>query len=136
MSRYIPESLRILVAERAKHRCEYCLLPAQDSLFTFHIDHIISIKHGGETDLNNLAYACQIWNLNKGTNIATFLDKTLTPVRLFNPRIEPWEEHLEIDLMGELIPRTSIGHATIKVLDLNHPDGIIERRELIRLGFL
>ena len=136
MSRYIPDTIRIAVAERAEYQCEYCRLPAQYSLFAFHIDHIISLKHGGETDLNNLSYACQICNLNKGTNIATFLDSFDTPVRLFNPRIEPWEEHFEIDIMGEIIPRSSIGRATIKAMNLNHPDGIIERRELIKLGFL
>ncbi|MFN0034873.1 MAG: HNH endonuclease [Saprospiraceae bacterium] len=134
MSRHIPDSLRTLVAERAKHRCEYCRLPTHASLFAFHIDHIISIKHGGETKSGNLALACQICNINKGTNIATILDDPLSPVRLFNPRVDFWEDHFEADEMGEVLPRTAIGQATIKVLDLNHPDSIIERRELIRLG--
>ncbi len=134
MRRHIPDSLRILVAERAKHRCEYCRLPAQDSLFVFHIDHIISIKHGGKTDSENLAYSCQICNLNKGTDIATFLADPQFPIRLFNPRLDVWDEHFKADMLGELMPLTAIGQATIKVLDLNHPDGIIERRELIRLG--
>ena len=136
MRRHIPEALRAVVAERAKFRCEYSLLPALDSLFAFHIDHIISIKHGGTTVSGNLAYACEICNLNKGTDIATMLDETLTPVRLFNPRIELWEEHFSVDVSGELIPHTAIGKATIKVLDLNHPDSIIERRELNKLGGL
>lgn len=134
MSRHIPDSLRTLVAERAKHRCEYCRLPAQDSLFIFHIDHIVSIKHGGETTSENLAYSCQICNLNKGTDIATFLADPQFPIRLFNPRLDVWDEHFKADVLGELIPHTAIGQATIKVLDLNHPDGIIERRELLRLG--
>ncbi len=136
MSRHIPDALRALVAERAGHRCEYCRLPAQDSLFAFHIDHIVSIKHGGETNSGNLAYACQICNLNKGTDIATFLHDPQLPTRLFNPRFDIWDEHFKADLLGELIPLTAIGQATIKVLDLNHPDGVIERRELIKLGFL
>jgi len=134
MSRHIPDSLRTLVAERAKHRCEYCRLPAQDSLFIFHIDHIVSIKHGGETSSKNLACAYQICNLNKGTDIATFLHDPQFPVRLFNPRLDVWDEHFKVDILGEIISRTAIGQATIKVLDLNHPDGIIERRELLRLG--
>ena len=134
MGRHIPDSLRKLVDQRATHRCEYCHLPDQDSLFAFHIDHIISVKHGGETVPENLAYSCQICNLNKGTDIATFLDDPQQLVRLFNPRLDVWNDHFSADPLGELIPLTAIGQATIKVLDLNHPDGIIERRELIRLG--
>jgi|GEM_PF-3333130 len=60
MSQYIPDALRKLVAERAGHRCEYCRISAIDTFFTFHIDHIISLKHGGEICAENLAYTCQI----------------------------------------------------------------------------
>ena len=62
MSRYISDKLRALVAHRAGFRCEYCRLLAEDAFFRFHIDHIVSVKHGGETVEENLAYACQICN--------------------------------------------------------------------------
>ena len=43
------EVLERQVRERAKHRCEYCRIPAYISEFTFPIDHIIAQQHGGET---------------------------------------------------------------------------------------
>ena len=59
MSRtYISIELRRLVAQRANCRCEYCLILASDRLSGCHVDHIISLKHGGETTSKNLAYAC------------------------------------------------------------------------------
>lgn len=41
-----------------------------------------------------------------------------------------------VEPMGLLTAVTDIGVGTCKVLDLNHPDSIIERRELIRLNLL
>ena len=67
MSSYIPESLRTLVARRANFTCEYCLISQEDTFHTCQIDHIISIKHGGQTVEDNLAFACQFCNRNKGS---------------------------------------------------------------------
>ena len=71
MSRHIPKALRIAVAQRAGHRCEYCLSNEADSVNGFEVDHIFSRKHGGPTTLENLAYVCIICNRNKGSDIAT-----------------------------------------------------------------
>lgn len=131
MSRYVAESLRKLVAERANFCCEYCLLPCENSYFGFPIEHIVSLKHGGKTEADNLAYSCQICNLNKGTDLGTFLDNPLNLIRFFNPRIDHWPDHFEILSSGLLRAKTEIGEATIKILDLNHPDSIIERLEMI-----
>ena len=136
MSRYIPDFLRELVAKRANHQCEYCCLPDDKSFFAFHIDHVVSLKHGGETNADNLAYACSICNLNKGSDIATFLDDNTTSVRFYNPRIDRWHDHFLAEDTGLLTPLSDIGTATIKILNLNHPDSIIERREMIRLRLL
>ena len=134
MSQYIPEALRKVVAERASYRCEYCQISALDTFFAFHIDHVISLKHGGETHADNLAYARQICNLSKGTDIYTFLDNPAIPVRFFNPRTDVWNEHFDLDKSGAVISKTSIGAATLKIFDLNHPESVIERREMIRFG--
>lgn len=131
MSRYISDRLRQLVAERANHRCEYCRLPARFSFFEFHIDHIISLKHGGPTTEANLAFACQICNLNKGTDIATSLAELDRIVRFFNPRKDSWHQHFEIDENGLISPLSLLGEATIKIFDFNHVEGIIERQELM-----
>jgi 5-methylcytosine-specific restriction endonuclease McrA len=136
MSKYIPEDLRKLVAERAGNRCEYCRIPDSSSFFSFHIDHVISIKHGGKTELKNLAYSWQICNLKKGTDIGTFLEEPTLLIRFYNPRDDKWADHFALDTSGELAPKSAIGAATIKILELNHPDSILERRELIRIGQL
>lgn len=132
MSRYIPEALRRLVAVRANFRCEYRRLREIDSFFSFQMEHIVSMKHGGLTVAENLALACQICNYSKGSDIATFLNNILTPIRFFNPRIDVWDDHFEADRSGEILPKTAIGEATIKILDMNHFDSVIERREMIR----
>lgn len=136
MSRYISENIRLKVAERAHHQCEYCLIPDDRTFFSFHIDHIISLKHGGKTVLENLAYCCQICNLNKGSDVATFLEQNPNPIRFFNPRQEDWSLHFYLDFSGAIVAQTNIGEATIKILELNHPESVIERREMLRLGII
>ena len=136
MSRYIAEALRLFVAQRANFCCEYCLLPEYASFYTFHIDHIISIKHGGLTESENLANACPICNINKGSDIATVLNNITLSIRFYNPRIDVWAEHFEAHSSGLLMPKTSIGEATIKILELNQTDSIIERSKMVRLGLI
>ena len=134
MSGYISPSLRAKIADRASHKCEYCSLPSEYSFFKFHIDHIISRKHGGKTILENLAYSCSICNEYKGTDIATVLDDPSKPVRFFNPRSDKWHEHFEVEDSAKIIPKTPVGAATVKIFNLNHPESIIERRGLMDLG--
>ena len=136
MSRYVSEKLRIAVAKRANHCCEYCLLPENKSFFTFHIEHIISLKHGGTTSLENLAFSCQICNLNKGSDLGTFVNNPLEIIHFFNPRIDTWATHFELDETGFINPLTSIGAATLKILELNQVESIIERKEMIIHGLL
>lgn len=133
-NRYISIALRNFVTKRANARCEYCCVFAENSFFAFHIEHIISIKHGGSNEKINLALACPICNLNKGSDIATFLNDYETPIRFFNPRTDIWDEHFSIENTGFITANTDIGSATIKILDLNHPDSIIERCEMIASG--
>jgi len=52
------DALRRLVAERAKLRCEYCLLPQEFALRAHEPDYIVPRQHGGETSEANLALAC------------------------------------------------------------------------------
>lgn len=46
---YIPEPLRRLVEERADYKCEYCQVPADISFYPHEVDHVIALKHRGET---------------------------------------------------------------------------------------
>jgi hypothetical protein len=55
------EPLERRVRKRAKHRCEYCRVPAYISEFTFPIDHVIAQQHQGPTTYQNLALSCPHW---------------------------------------------------------------------------
>ncbi|MBK8030924.1 MAG: HNH endonuclease [Chloroflexi bacterium] len=48
----------------------YCRLPESGGTLTFHIDHIIPIKHDGEDHVDNLCFACYKCNGHKGYEIA------------------------------------------------------------------
>lgn len=72
---YISQELRRLVTARAEHLCEYGLIHEQDTAFGCAVDHIISLKHGGTTDADNLAYACVFCNRFKGSDIGSIVGK-------------------------------------------------------------
>ena len=56
------------VAERAGYVCEYCLTPEAASFAKHQVDHIIPVKHGGDTTLDNLAFACALCKRRKGSD--------------------------------------------------------------------
>lgn len=126
-------ALRRLVSLRASGRCEYCRLPLEFDGSPGCLDHIIALKHHGETVPENLAYACFHHNNYKGDNIAGLdpVDSTLT--RLFNPRIHSWPEHFRLSL-GQIIPVTAIGRTTLYVLNMNAPVRVMARRLLMATG--
>lgn len=130
MSHYIPEKLRLAIAKNANCRCEYCGIHEDDQFYTFQVDHIISIKHGGKTEWLNLAYTCSVCNQNKGSDLGTYLPNSKRLIRLFHPRKDSWNAHFSLGY-GEIIPKTLIGAATIKVLNINDIDRIILRQALI-----
>jgi HNH endonuclease len=133
--RYITKQLKDLVTKRAFEKCEYCLINLKFSYFPFHIEHIISLKHGGNSTPENLALACPICNLNKGTDLGTILN-THELIRFFNPRTDIWNEHFELDGSGQISPITEIGNATLKIFKMNHPESQIERKELIKYNLI
>ncbi len=133
MASDISEALRAEVAERAGHRCEYCLIQEEDAGFSLQVDHIISRKHGGLSIADNLAYACVLCNRNKGSDVASVDQNTGQVVRLFHPRQDLWAGHFRLD--GQWIdPLSEVGVATARLLRLNAPERIAERRLLQELG--
>jgi hypothetical protein len=129
----ISEELRADVARRAAHRCEYCLIHEDAAGFPHQVDHIVSRKHGGSSTPDNLAYACVVCNRHKGSDIASIDPRTGETVRLFDPRRDRWGDHFRLD--GALIePISTIGSATTRLLQLNAPERISERRLLQSLG--
>jgi hypothetical protein len=104
-----------------------------DAWFTFPIDHIIARQHRGQTVEGNLALSCYRCNSFKGPNIASIDPETERLVPLFHPRRDSWTSHFEWDgpwLRG----LTPVGRATVELLQINHPDAVLIREELIREG--
>lgn len=130
MRSYISDSVRKQVAVRARFLCEYCKITEEQSFFAFQIDHVISIRHGGDSTIENLAWTCYPCNHAKGADIGTILLPEIEFVRLFNPRIDQWDDHFELE-HGLIHGKTHIALATIKLLKLNDVDRIIERQEIV-----
>ena len=122
----ISRSLRGLVASRADRLCEYCLIHEDDTFFGCEIDHIISLKHGGPTEGENLAFACLFCNRRKGTDVGSILAETGEFTRFFNPRQDKWSHHFRLE--GSLIkPISDIGTVTASILGFNTNERTLER---------
>ncbi|MCB0610743.1 MAG: HNH endonuclease [Lewinellaceae bacterium] len=134
MSLQFSSAIRKLVASRADFRCEYCRKPEIVANFSFHIEHIISRQHGGTDRLSNLAFACSWCNWKKGPNIATVLFEEGDLLPLFNPRTQNWNDHFFVE-EGVILGRTDIARGTIRLLELNTTELILERKELMEAGY-
>src|SRR5215471_18776418 len=132
-SSYVSSELRSLVATRADHLCEYCLIHEDDTFLGCTIDHIISLKHGGPTEAENLAYCCPFCNRHKGSDLGSLSKATGEFVRFFNPRIDRWSACFV--LRGDIIhPLTDSGEATGTILKFNDAERVLERETLRRVG--
>jgi len=127
--------MRDQVRRRAAYRCEYCLLAEGLHPSRFTLEHVVAEKHGGLTELWNLAWACLHCNLHKGTDLVgrdgTGSSAKLVP--LFNRRRHKWSRHFRFE-GPYVIPRTAIGRVTVGVLAMNEPDRVQLRETLIDEG--
>lgn len=130
---YISQNLRRLVARRADSLCEYCLIYEQDTAFGCAVDHVISLKHGGSSEFENLAYACVFCNRFKGSDIGSIFWQTHEFVRFYNPRRDRWANHFQLR-DAFLNPLTDIGDVTARILGFNDGDRPMERQILIDQG--
>ncbi|HKP81071.1 MAG TPA: HNH endonuclease signature motif containing protein [Pyrinomonadaceae bacterium] len=126
-------SLRREVRERAGERCEYCLLAESQALVPHEPDHLIALKHDGQTTSENLALACFVCNRFKGSDIASIDAVTSEIVGLFNPRIQVWFEHFRLD-GAYIVPLTAAGRVTEKLLQFNLPSRVAARARFIEQG--
>jgi hypothetical protein len=133
MSSYINAALRRLVAIRADSLCEYCLIHEEDAFFGCEVDHIISEKHGGQTEADNLAYACAFCNRAKGSDIGSIVQRTGSFVRFFNPRTDSWADHFAFDGVT-VVSLSDIGEVTARILDFNDNERLFERQTLQAIG--
>ena len=58
----IEPALRELVRSRAAGVCEYCRISERFTLAEHEIDHVIAVKHGGQTVVENFALRCAVRN--------------------------------------------------------------------------
>jgi hypothetical protein len=132
MARWISDQLRQTIADRANLLCEYCLIAEADTFYGCEVDHIISLKHGGSSEPENLAYACALCNRAKGSDVGS-ISTSGEFTRFFNPRTDRWAEHFSLE--GPAIrPLTMIGEVTVGIFGFNDSARLHEREEMIRFG--
>jgi hypothetical protein len=132
-SKYVSPELREFVASRANFVCEYCLISEEDTYFGCQVEHIISRKHGGLSKPENFAYACVFCNRFKGSDIASLSAETNELSRFYNPRTDRWREHF--NLIGiTILPLTPVAEATVRILQINSEERLLEREILHRRG--
>jgi len=133
VSERVPAALRRGVRARAQGRCEYCGMGDTETLASHEPDHVIATQHGGETTLDNLAYACFQCNRLKGPNLASLDPTTGAVTTLFNPRAERWSAHFHL-IDALVVPLTAVGRATASLLRLNDPERVTIRANLLDRG--
>ena len=85
------------------------------------------------TEADNLAYACSFCNRHKGSDLGSFSGGHPDLVRFFNPRRDRWSEHFKLE--GAVIkPLTKIGEVTVRILNFNDTECILNRETLSRAG--
>lgn len=110
------------VAERAGHRCEYCLAP--EALFNapFEVEHIVPLTRAGPTVARNLALACRSCNAHKGGATVGIDPQSRRTAPLFHPRREAWDDHFALETAtGLIVGQTGTGRATVRRLAMNAP---------------
>ncbi len=97
MSRYASKKNKVIVRERVGECCEYCKALRAFATSFFCAEHIIPVALGGDNNLENLAYSCDICNINKAAKIAVTNPATGQEIPLFHPRKDNWNEHFKWD---------------------------------------
>jgi hypothetical protein len=130
MADYIPVSLRQLVVERAGGACEYCQIHQTFSIYRHEADHVVAIKHGGQTTADNLVLACLPCNRHKGSDLTSIDPQTGIVTLLFNPRAQSWSEHFQVE-NGYIQGLTAVGRTTTFLLQMNEISRLQLRQALI-----
>jgi len=120
-------SQRRHVFDRAGRCCEYCRIGEGREPVAFQIDHIVAKKHGGGNASDNLCLSCADCNRSKGADVAAIDPLTGEATKLFNPRLQKWNEHFQIDPDASLSGGTPEGRATVLVLRMNQAPRVQQR---------
>jgi hypothetical protein len=133
MARWISAELRHTTADRASLLCEYCRLIAEaDTFYGCEVDHIISLKHGGSSEPENLAYACALCNRAKGSDVSS-ISSSGEFTRFFNPRTDRWAANFRLE-GASIQPLTPIGEVTVRMFGFDDSARLHESEQMIRFG--
>lgn len=130
------KSLRQQIAEKAGHRCGYCLTLETVSGIPLTLEHIVPKSKGGSDSEENLWVSCRLCNEAKGTLTRSPDPHTNQPAPLFNPRTQVWLEHFIWSKNGtQIIGQTPTGRATVDALDLNSAFRVRTRAIWVEAGW-
>jgi HNH endonuclease len=127
MASEVTAALRRLVTERANGACEYCQLHQDFSIYTHEVDHVIAMKHGGQTIFENLALACLSCHRYKGSDLTSFDPETGALTQLFNPRSQAWSDHFVVE-QERIWAISAVGRTTVALLQFNTPIAVLTRQ--------
>ncbi|MBM4255826.1 MAG: HNH endonuclease [Deltaproteobacteria bacterium] len=133
---YIPDSGREKITADAQPRCGYCLTSQLITGMPIHLEHILPLAAGGQSDEENLWLACPLCNGDKGIQTQFPDPETGEVVALFDPRQQIRSEHFRWNENGvEILGITSCGRATVVALKLNNESIIRTRRRWVLAGW-
>jgi len=136
MSIYLSADLRHQLIEADDHRCVYCQTTQANTGQPMAIDHIIPEAQGGQTEFDNLCFACRRCNEFKGPTTKMHDPLTGETVPLFHPRQHKWTDHFAWDAAGlRLRGLSAIGRATISALNINNEVVVDARRRWVSVGW-
>lgn len=136
MSAYLPVALRQQLLDADDHRCAYCHTTQANSGYPMVVDHIIPRSRGGETEFNNICFACHRCNEFKGST--RYFEDPLGGERtpLFHPRQQVWTNHMRWDETGiRMVGETAVGRVTLIALNMNNEVILDARRNWVRVGW-
>jgi hypothetical protein len=99
------------------------------------VDHIVPESKGGSHDLANLCLCCFWCNDYKHAHTEANDPRAGLLVRLFNPRVDHWEDHFRWSTtFSHVVGITAIGRATVDCLHMNRLTLVRARRVWARHG--
>lgn len=136
MSTYLSDALRQQLIDADDHRCAYCQTTQANTGQPMVVDHLIPEAQGGQTQFDNLCFACRRCNEFKGamTQAPDPLTGDITP--LYHPRQHQWTDHFAWDMAGiHLLGLSAIGRSTIVALNINNDVIVAARRRWVSVGW-
>lgn len=131
----IPRSVRRLVRQRARCRCEYCQHPDAYSSAPYACEYPLPHVGGAGDTADDLAWACPACNGHKASKTQALDPKTKRLVPLFNPRRQQWSRHFAWSEAARIVMGlTTTGRATVEALCLNSEELVNLRAVLILAG--